>query len=168
MKSSKPFLTHQQIFDSAVLHLRSQQKAKLLPTGGGAYRSFGGGGCPVGALIPARFHVTRMEGLPVRYLRAFLKDGKQHSQTLNSGNTVGLKQLRDGLLAAHVNVDDDRTIELLSVLQNVHDIFGTWEWEDRLSQVANQFGLQFNKIQQSPCQSTSPQSTRDTTTVPTV
>jgi NADH:ubiquinone oxidoreductase subunit E len=33
------------------------------------------------------------------------------------------------------------TIELLSTLQNVHDVFGKWEWRERLQSIARQFGL---------------------------
>jgi len=41
------FLTHQEIFNSAVQHLFGQGQTALLPHGGGAYRGYCGG-CPVG------------------------------------------------------------------------------------------------------------------------
>jgi hypothetical protein len=38
-------------------------------------------------------------------------------------------------------VFDPTTVELLSCLQNVHDVFGKWEWRERLASIARQFGL---------------------------
>jgi hypothetical protein len=45
------------------------------------------------------------------------------------------------LLRAHVNVYDPNTVNLLSCLQNVHDVFGVWEWRERLLSIAAQFRL---------------------------
>src|ERR1700716_4311129 len=61
------FLTHQEIFDRAVLHLFGQGQAALLPHGGGAYRGYCGG-CPVGSFIKPRDYLTAMEGVPIRCL----------------------------------------------------------------------------------------------------
>jgi hypothetical protein len=54
---------------------------------------------------------------------------------------VGIAALKKALLRARINIYDATTVELLSCLQNVHDAFGTWEWQERLSSIARQFSL---------------------------
>src|SRR5258708_38054100 len=58
------FLTHQEIFDRAVLHLFGQGQAALLPHGGGAYRGYCGG-CSVGGFITPRDYFTPIGGGPL-------------------------------------------------------------------------------------------------------
>ncbi|MBN3756124.1 hypothetical protein G3N95_24505 [Paraburkholderia sp. Tr-20389] len=131
---SRHFLTHQQIFDQAVEHLFDQGRAALLPHGGGAYRGYCGG-CPVGSFIRPRDYMTAMEGVPVRYI------GKDSSDAIPAYMDVGIAALKKALLRANINVYDPVTIELLSCLQNVHDVFGKWEWRERLHSIARQFAL---------------------------
>ena len=45
------------------------------------------------------------------------------------------------LQGARIDIDDSRTVRLLSCLQNVHDAFGVWEWNDRLRSIAREFGI---------------------------
>ena len=132
MKTSH-FLSHQEIFDKAALHLFTQGHAALLPRGGGTYRGYCGG-CPVGNLIAARDHMTAMEGVPVRYIGASVRSVPAYMD-------VGVAALKRALLRSRINVYDPTTVELLSCLQNVHDVFGKWEWRDRLGSIARQFGL---------------------------
>jgi hypothetical protein len=127
------FLTHQQIFDRAVGHLFGQGQAALLPRGGGAYRG-NCGGCPVGNFIKPRDYMTAMEGVPVRYI------GKS-SGPIPAYMDTGIAALKKALLRSHINVYEPTTVELLSCLQNVHDVFGKWEWHERLCSIARQFGL---------------------------
>ena len=127
------FLTYQEIFDKAVSHLDGQGRAALLPRGGGAYRGYCGG-CPVGSFIKPRDYMTAMEGIPVRYI------GKTPIE-VPAYMDVGVAALKKALLRAHINIFDPATIDLLSCLQNVHDVFGTWEWQERLVSIARQFGL---------------------------
>jgi hypothetical protein len=54
---------------------------------------------------------------------------------------AGVVALRRALKKARIDVDDRDTVELLSKLQNAHDVFGTWEWKERLHSIARQFGL---------------------------
>ena len=61
------FLSHQEIFDRAAMHLQQQGRAGLLQRGGGAYCGYLGG-CPVGRLIQPRDYSTTVEGVPVRFL----------------------------------------------------------------------------------------------------
>ena len=132
------FLTHQEIFDRAVEHLFHQGRAALLPRGGGAYRGYCGG-CPVGSFIHPRDYMTAMEGIPVRYV------GKIASETPMYMD-VGVAALKKALLRARLNIYDPVTVELLSCLQNVHDVFGTWEWRDRLRSIARQFVLSDERV----------------------
>ncbi|HEX7936277.1 MAG TPA: hypothetical protein VF573_24840 [Paraburkholderia sp.] len=127
------FLTHQDIFDQAVSHLFGQKRAALLPRGGGAYRGYCGG-CSVGNFIKPRDYMTAMEGVPVRYV------GKT-TGAVPAYMDVGVAALRKALLRSRINVYDQATVDLLSCLQNVHDVFGTWEWNERLNSIARQFGL---------------------------
>jgi hypothetical protein len=127
------FLTHQEIFDRAVEHLYGQGRAALLPRGGGAYRGYCGG-CPVGSFIKPRDYMTAMEGIPVRYI------GKTPIE-VPAYMDVGIAALKKALLRARLNIFDPHTVDLLSCLQNVHDVFGTWEWQERLLSIARQFGL---------------------------
>src|SRR5580693_8280213 len=127
------FLTHQEIFNHTVQHLFGQAQASLLPRGGGAYRGYCGG-CPVGNFIKPRDYMTAMEGIPVRYI------GKTPVE-VPAYMDVGVSALKKALLRARINVYDPATVDLLSCLQNVHDVFGTWEWQERLVSIARQFGL---------------------------
>jgi len=127
------FLTHQEIFDQAVDHLLGQKRAALLPRGGGAYRGYCGG-CPVGSFIKPRDYMTAMEGVPVRYIGRAATEVPAYMD-------AGISALKKALLRARLNVYDPATITLLSCLQNVHDVFGTWEWQERLVSIARQFGL---------------------------
>lgn len=133
------FLTHQAIYDQAVDHLLSQGRAVLLPHGGGAYHGYCGG-CPVGRFIRPRDYMTAMEGIPVRFIDSTRDDVPSYMAT-------GVAALRRALLRSRVNVFDSTTVELLSCLQNVHDVFGTWEWNRRLLQIARQFSLSTHRLE---------------------
>jgi hypothetical protein len=132
------FLTHQDIFDQAAEHLFGQKRAALLPRGGGAYRGYCGG-CPVGNFVKPRDYLTAMEGIPVRYI------GKTPVE-VPAYMDVGVSALKKALLRARINVYDPATVDLLSCLQNVHDVFGTWEWRERLGSIARQFGLSVERL----------------------
>jgi hypothetical protein len=137
---SQPFLSHQQIFDQSVAHLLSQRGASLLPRGGGAYRGKCGG-CPVGALVRSNDYRTSMEGVPVRFILA-------EPIQVPGYMDAGVAALKRALLRARINVCSQETVDLLSCLQNVHDVFGTWEWHDRLRSIARQFSLSTQSLQQ--------------------
>ena len=127
------FRSHQEIFELAVAHLNSQRRSALLPRGGGAYRGSCGGG-PIGSFIAPRDYTTAMEGVPVRFI------GKLANE-IPAGMDAGVVALRKALRRARIDVDDPRTVRLLSCLQNVHDAFGVWEWNDRLHSIAREFDI---------------------------
>jgi len=129
----KDFLSLQEIFETGTAHLLSQGNAALLPSGGGAYKGHCGG-CPVGNFIRPRDYRTSMEGIPVRYIGV-------DPNTVPHYMDSGVAALRRALLRSKINVYNDETVALLSCLQNVHDVFGKWEWRDRLASIAKQFGL---------------------------
>ncbi|MFM0053144.1 hypothetical protein [Caballeronia grimmiae] len=135
---ARAFLAHQQIFDQGVAHLLSQGGASLLPRGGGAYRGRCGG-CPVGALVRPNDYRTSMEGVPVRFVIA-------ETVRIPGYMDAGVAALKRALLRARINIYSQETIELLSCLQNVHDVFGIWEWNDRLRSIARQFGLSTHSL----------------------
>jgi hypothetical protein len=133
------FLTAQAIFDRAVDHLFDQRHAALLPRGGAAYRA-GCGGCPIGSFIRPSDYTSSIEGVPVRFL---IVDPLARPAYMDAG----VAALRRALLRAKINVYDVRMVELLSCLQNVHDVFGVWEWEARLTSIAHQFNLNCERLQ---------------------
>jgi hypothetical protein len=133
------FLTHQELFDRAVDHLFRQGQAALLPRGGGAYRG-SRGGCPVGGLITPLHYTSAMEGVPVRYI-------DKPANEVPAYMDAGIAALKKALLKARVNIYDPTTVSLLSCLQNVHDAFGVWEWRERLTSIARQFGLSMQRLE---------------------
>ncbi|MGF6853044.1 hypothetical protein [Paraburkholderia sp. CI3] len=130
---SRSFLTRQEIFNHAVEHLFGQARASLLPRGGGAYRGYCGS-CPVGSFIKPCDYMTAMEGVPIRYVAKPPKDVPAYMD-------IGVAALKRALLRSRIDVSDPVTVEWLSCLQNVHDVFGTWEWSERLASIARQFAL---------------------------
>jgi hypothetical protein len=80
-----------------------------------------------------------MEGFPMRFI------GKT-SIEVPSYMDVGTSALKKALLRAHINVYDAAIIDLLSCLQNVHDVFSTWEWRERLGSIARQFDLSADRL----------------------
>jgi hypothetical protein len=80
-----------------------------------------------------------MEGVPILYVSR-----KKHE--VPAYMDVGVAALRRALLRSKINVYDPQTVSLLSCLQNVHDVFGVWEWGDRLQSIAHQFGLNADQL----------------------
>src|SRR6202049_2976076 len=132
------FLSQQAIYDQAVKHLFQQRQAALLPRGGGAYRGYCGG-CPVGSFIKPRDYLSAMEGVPIRYIA-------KPPENVPAYMDIGVAALKKALLRSKINVYDPQTVSLLSYLQNVHDVFGVWEWGDRLQSIARQFGLNAEQV----------------------
>lgn len=132
------FMTDQEIFDRVVDHLFEQRRAAILPRGGAAYRS-PCGGCPIGRFIRPADYTSAMEGVPVRFLSGSVPGRPSYMD-------AGITALRKALLRAKINVYDERIVALLSCLQNVHDIFGVWEWHDRLLSIAHEYGLDAERL----------------------
>jgi hypothetical protein len=75
-----------------------------------------------------------MEGVPVRYLMGPMLSHPAYMD-------AGIGALRKALSRAKIDVYNERTVALLSCLQNVHDAFAVWEWHDRLLSIAREFRL---------------------------
>ena len=133
------FLTHQEIFDRATRHLFSQGHAGLRTRGDRTYRGYWGG-CPVGSFIAPLDYVMGMEGIPVLFIGA-------SALAVPSYMNAGVIALKRALLRSQINVYNPTTIELLSYLQNVHDVFDKREWRDGLASVARQFGLCADRLE---------------------
>jgi hypothetical protein len=73
-----------------------------------------------------------MEGVPVRYLLGPALSRPAYMD-------VSIAALRRALLRAKLNVYDERAVALLSCCKTVHDVFGVWEWRDRLLSIAREF-----------------------------
>ena len=127
------FLTHQEIFDRVTRHLFSQGHAGLLTRGDRTYRGYWGG-CPVGSFIAPLDYVMGMEGIPVLFIGA-------SALVVPPYMSFGIMALKRALLRSQINVYNPTTIELLSYLQNVHDVLDKREWRNGLASVARQFGL---------------------------
>ena len=83
--------------------------------------------------------MTAMEGVPIRFI------GKA-PEAIPSYMDVGVAALKRALLRSNINVYDQTTVDLLSCLQNVHDVFGKWEWRDRFASIARQFSLSAERL----------------------
>jgi hypothetical protein len=59
---------------------------------------------------------------------------------------AGVAAQKKALLRARVDIFDPTTINLLTCLQNVHDVFATWEWSNRLKSIARQYGLSAERL----------------------
>src|SRR5258708_38333044 len=95
------FLTHQEIFDRAVLHLFGQGQAALLPHGGGAYRGYCGG-CPVGRFIKKRDYRTTPGGAAIRCV-------SKRPETVPAEMDVGGAARKRARLRSHINVYEPTT-----------------------------------------------------------
>ncbi|WP_168662428.1 hypothetical protein [Burkholderia sp. SG-MS1] len=111
------FLTHQDIFDQAVAHLFDQETCRVAPA--------------------RRRGLSRLlrycGGCPVG---SFIKP-RDYTTAAMEGIRVRLSAKRQSKWA---------TVDLLSCLQNVHDVFGTWEWRERLGSIARPFGLSADQL----------------------
>jgi len=109
----------------------------LLARGGDAYQGCSRG-CPVGSFIKASACLTAIEGVPVRCVI-------ERPDRAPVYIDVGVAALRRVLLRSRINIYDLTTVELLSCLRNVHDVFGHGRW-DHLFSIGGQFGLPTDQL----------------------
>jgi hypothetical protein len=126
-------MSRQEIYDRSVEHLLERRRAMLDRNDGLAYQ-WPYGGCPVARLIRPVDFTAAMKGVQVDFLLAFAIGRTARLDT-------GIAGPRSALLRARVNVYDERTIALLSELQDVHYLSGYREWPDRLRSIARDYGL---------------------------
>jgi hypothetical protein len=120
-------MTRREIFLKIKAHLLAQgRKAERERAGTPEcrYRTEDGLSCAVGCLIPKNAYDERMEGVPVRHV--------------GQPPTVAAWMLRDALMAAGVDCDDDEIKRLLVSMQSIHDDNSSESWPERLEQYERQ------------------------------
>ena len=128
------FLTDQELYNKAAKHLLTQKSTAVLFQGGAAYRGRDGKCCPIGNMISTKDYTTALESVPVRFLT-------KEEREMTPKMVLGVRALRRALEHARVDTTNEKTVSLLSKLQNVHDAFGVWEWRERLTNIAREHGL---------------------------
>ncbi len=117
-------LTHQQIFDTVVTHLRKQGKKALHKESNVcAYRSPDGLKCAAGVLIPDELYEPRMENSRISALVSNPNRTASFAEAgINSSNLV-----------------------LIQALQDVHDQQAVSQWEYEFIRVADDFKLTYKE-----------------------
>lgn len=116
--------TAQELFDTAIIHLRKQgQKSVAMDYAPGytcRYHSPDGLKCPIGALIPDAIYKLEMEEKSFDVL------------------------LHSNLLPIDLQAEFQVHAELLRQLQNVHDYMYVEKWEDGFVLLAKKFNLKYS------------------------
>lgn len=116
------YKTLQELFDTAANHLLEQMSTSEDERQTCRYRGPEGMKCAVGALIPDSAYIPEIE---------------------NCDLTSLFSRFRDVLEESGINPDSLETEQLLSELQEVHDMYDPIYWSNALRQVAENFNLNF-------------------------
>lgn len=116
------YKTLQELFDTAANHLLEQMSKSEDERQTCRYRGPEGMKCAVGALIPDSAYIPEIE---------------------NCVSTSLFSRFRDVLEESGINPDSLETEQLLSELQEVHDMYDPIYWSNALRQVAENFNLNF-------------------------
>ncbi len=111
MQGKGTFLAIEDIFERVRMHLLAQQCRSEDADGEPRYRGLDNRRCGVGILINDACYSTDIERLGVSLLRV-----------------PGDDALARALRCSGVNVDDDRVVELLIDLQDIHDLAAIDSW----------------------------------------
>lgn len=132
-------MTMQQMFDVMVSHMKAQGH-KAVSNGRCAYRGDDGSKCAVGALIKDEYYSEGIEGLGVG--RLALRQGGSWPLGKALSQSLGMDILSRG---------HERTLAMLSDMQDVHDTAANWDAGGlsviailRLKEVAKFYGLTFD------------------------
>ena len=111
----------QTIFNKVAAHLLAQGRPSMGDYGGeSAYHNYDGLRCAVGCLISNKHYSEDLEGYSV-----------QHDRVLQAvKSSLGLQHLAP------------RTADLLSDLQELHDLTPPEEWREGLKELAHQYELE--------------------------
>ncbi|MDE2201101.1 MAG: hypothetical protein KGJ38_00085 [Burkholderiaceae bacterium] len=118
MEGKGTFLDLEDIFERVRAHLLAQQCRSEDADGEPRYRGLDNRRCGVGILIDDAFYCGAIERLGVSLLRVPSDD-----------------LLARALRCSGVNVDDDRVVELLIDLQDIHDLAAIERWPEALEDV---------------------------------
>ena len=111
-------MTNQEIFDTAVTHLRKQNRKSIDETKNCLYRGPDGTKCAVGCFIPDDKYSSRMEGESIDTL------GKEY---LFIRNLFSAEQI----------------CMLLSDIQTIHDLSSVVDWESEFDELATSYHLTY-------------------------
>lgn len=118
MQGKGTFLAIEDIFERVRTHLLAQQCRSEDADGEPRYRGLDNRRCGVGALIDDVYYCNAIERLGVSLLRV-----------------PGDDPLARALRCSGINVDDDRVVELLIDLQDIHDLQAVECWPAALEDV---------------------------------
>lgn len=118
MQGKGTFLDIEAIFERVRAHLLAQQCRSEDADGEPRYRGLDNRRCGVGILIDDAFYCSAIERLGVSLLRVPSDDA-----------------LARALRCSGVNVDDERVVELLIDLQDIHDLAAIERWPQALEDV---------------------------------
>lgn len=138
-------LTLQEVFDKVAAHLLTQNaRSGKYPFGDETdednfecqYRGENGRMCAVGCLISNDKYHPGFEGLAVH-----AAESSPFSRTWD-----GSTELREALLDAGVNVDDEATMGLLITMQELHDSIAVTRWAEHLVIIGGQHALDLSVL----------------------
>ena len=118
MQGKGTFLAIEDIFERVRTHLLTQRCRSEDADGEPRYRGLDNRRCGVGILIDDAFYCSAIERLGVSLLRVPSDDA-----------------LARALRCSGVNVDDERVVELLIDLQDIHDLAAIERWPQALEDV---------------------------------
>lgn len=124
-------LTPQQIFDKVATHLLTQKKQCLDTVGCRYFDPTTGHRCAVGCLIPPDRYDTELEGLSIEGIIAALSI-EEPAQQLEEAQQELLAILAD----EGIQWEHRPTLQLLQLLQEIHDHSEPTEWHNQLSELA--------------------------------
>ncbi|ALF86785.1 MULTISPECIES: hypothetical protein [Ralstonia solanacearum species complex] len=132
MEGKGTFLAIEDLFERVRTHLLAQQCRSEDADGEPRYRGLGNRRCGIGALIDDAYYRADIERLGVSLLRV-----------------PGNDPLSCALRQSGIDVDDDRVVELLIDLQDIHDLQAIECWPAALEAVRHRLPL--------PCDTPAPE-----------
>ncbi len=126
----------QNIFDTVAEHLLIQSEKSILG-GSCAYRGEDGRRCAIGVFIPDEYYDESMEGITLGCI-------PDNVDELAGDEVRFCQALRNN----GIDVYNDKTIELLRMLQRVHDAHLIKNWPEKLYWVAERYGLDASVVEQ--------------------
>ncbi len=124
MEGKGTFLAIEDLFERVRTHLLAQQCRSEDADGEPRYRGLGNRRCGIGALIDDTYYQADIERLGVSLLRV-----------------PGNDPLSCALRQSGIDVDDDRVVELLIDLQDIHDLQAIECWPAALEAVRHRLPL---------------------------
>ena len=125
-------MTKQEIFNTVCEHLIKQNK-RASDNGNCVYRTAEGLKCAVGCLIKDEYYSPWFEELTMNHVRAGVR---------GDFVPIRVRSFIDALVNSGVPINDSETVDLLQLLQKIHDGFDESRWKGKLRSLAILAGLQ--------------------------